>query len=557
MTRWGQMALGWLLACGLVLLGLSVPAHFRALSPVVIVEAGKESLQVEELAADYLVAGQRGPLDLMLAAEVEIPLSPAEQARLEDLLAQTQLDLTGGPAPYFEQFLATLPPGTEAASLVELLLPRAHRAELLRFLSQSQNAAVRNLLQTRELSDYRQFLPVFTPSGVPLDTAILLTALLEQSGRLTPPLARELRSLVNRALLSDQAALAELERTYLSVLMLGKRLNWTQLTELVFLVEDAAELEALAVLSRESGERWPLYYTATLLAGDPEGVASYRQRFGSDADRVLSFAAEKGRGAVQRVLTTEQRLYTPPRWLAALPEGWFFARGFFDTLAANAPPWALALKGAFFVGAMLILVSGWPAHWTRPGSAWVRSIGAGQLTLAVLLAMLGWWSLEPQFFEDLGQEPGRVTLNLANLLPLDNAGRPTPTAFMMDQANLIAFLLFLVLQAIVFVLSLRRLQQIRALKVTATTKIGLLDNEEVLFDLGLYVGLAGTVASLVLVVLNLISASLMTAYASTLFGIVFVAILKVIFLRPYRGQLVLQVERENPAIVVPAPAEVP
>ena len=46
-------------------------------------------------------------------------------------------------------------------------------------------------------------------------------------------------------------------------------------------------------------------------------------------------------------------------------------------------------------------------------------------------------------------------------------------------------------------------------------------------------------ASLTLVVLNIVDASLMAAYASTLFGIIFVAILKIGFLRPFRRRLIL------------------
>ena len=69
-----------------------------------------------------------------------------------------------------------------------------------------------------------------------------------------------------------------------------------------------------------------------------------------------------------------------------------------------------------------------------------------------------------------------------------------------------------------------------------------MDNEENLFDLGLYVGLGGTVLSLILVVLNIVDASLMAAYASTLFGIIFVAILKVGFVRPSRRKLILEIQ---------------
>jgi hypothetical protein len=73
-------------------------------------------------------------------------------------------------------------------------------------------------------------------------------------------------------------------------------------------------------------------------------------------------------------------------------------------------------------------------------------------------------------------------------------------------------------------------------------KLRLIDNEENLFDFGLYVGLGGTVLSLILVAVGIVEASLMAAYASTLFGILFTAIFKVMHLRPYRRKLILETD---------------
>jgi len=74
-------------------------------------------------------------------------------------------------------------------------------------------------------------------------------------------------------------------------------------------------------------------------------------------------------------------------------------------------------------------------------------------------------------------------------------------------------------------------------------KLRLLENEENLFDTGLFVGLGGTVISLILLnVWQLKEASLVAAYASTLFGILFVAVLKIGFVRPYRNLLIREQE---------------
>jgi hypothetical protein len=73
-------------------------------------------------------------------------------------------------------------------------------------------------------------------------------------------------------------------------------------------------------------------------------------------------------------------------------------------------------------------------------------------------------------------------------------------------------------------------------------KLKLLENEEHLFDAGLYLGFVGTIISLILVSLGVIKPSLMAAYSSTSFGIIFVSILKIFHVRPYRRKLILETE---------------
>ena len=113
----------------------------------------------------------------------------------------------------------------------------------------------------------------------------------------------------------------------------------------------------------------------------------------------------------------------------------------------------------------------------------------------------------------------------------------------MDKLTLVALLLFLVIQLALYFLGLRKIGEIRKQPVGSNVKLRLLDNEETLFDSGLYCGLGGTVLSLVFLALGVIKPSLMAAYSSTLFGILFVAILKICHLRPTRRQLILDVER--------------
>jgi hypothetical protein len=103
-------------------------------------------------------------------------------------------------------------------------------------------------------------------------------------------------------------------------------------------------------------------------------------------------------------------------------------------------------------------------------------------------------------------------------------------------------LLFLVLQSLLYVASLVKLAEVRRQKAPARIKLRLLDNEDHLFDAGLYLGFVGTIISLILVSLGVIKPSLMAAYSSTSFGIIFVSIFKIFNLRPLRRQLLLEAE---------------
>ncbi len=74
-------------------------------------------------------------------------------------------------------------------------------------------------------------------------------------------------------------------------------------------------------------------------------------------------------------------------------------------------------------------------------------------------------------------------------------------------------------------------------------KLKLLENEEHLFDAGLYLGFFGTIVSLILVSMGVFKQpSLMAAYSSTSFGILFVSFFKIMHLRPARRRLLLEAD---------------
>ena len=93
-----------------------------------------------------------------------------------------------------------------------------------------------------------------------------------------------------------------------------------------------------------------------------------------------------------------------------------------------------------------------------------------------------------------------------------------------------------------YFICLVKIRDVARQKVPSLVKLKLMENEENLFDAGLYVGIAGTAAALVLQVLQVLPANLLAAYASNLMGIVGVAFVKIRHVRPYKRKLILQNE---------------
>jgi hypothetical protein len=114
---------------------------------------------------------------------------------------------------------------------------------------------------------------------------------------------------------------------------------------------------------------------------------------------------------------------------------------------------------------------------------------------------------------------------------------------MVDTLSVITLVLFMLIQITIYIFCRRKLAEIQREQLPSKLKLRLLENEEHLFDAGL-----GTVLSLVCVSVGIIKPSLMAAYSSTSFGIIFVTVLKIFHLRPYRKRLIMDTEgMESPA----------
>lgn len=114
----------------------------------------------------------------------------------------------------------------------------------------------------------------------------------------------------------------------------------------------------------------------------------------------------------------------------------------------------------------------------------------------------------------------------------------------MNPTILLTMCIFFVLQALIFYSCITKLNEIRRQKAPPRVRLRLLENEDHLFDAGLYLGFVGTIVSLIIASMGLVKFSLMAAYSSTSFGIIFVVLFKIFYLRPARRTLVIESEMQ-------------
>ncbi|NBD37464.1 MAG: hypothetical protein GVY10_02715 [Verrucomicrobia bacterium] len=549
--RWPGIGMRLVIAAAALWFGMSLPVYFRSISPLVLEEAARGTPGLAELARTHLESGRPGLAEPFLALLPEAgKLQERRAALYED---QPLYRWSGGPAPFYEQFLAAAPFLREdETAVLPTLLPRQHREELSRFLAQSANRNVQRILASRELTGWQRFYPVQSSSGQPLEATILATALLEQGDGLPEPVRSSFLANLERALDGDTAAFAEVESFYLSLLTLGRRANWLAMKSTLGNLGGREELLFAARALQVEPSRWPVLFAALQTAPEAADLAAYLREHRERGWAGLRTALGMGGGAVATLVRNGDPLYQPPALWRALPESWTRQQERFKAFAEQFPNAAMGVRalafglcGVCLAGILRLCIAGAPPprFGTRRFLLSLDSAIAG-----VLVMLLLWVLIEPGLLDFRPNEQGSLQLNLAAVVPESAAPAATESeTTMIDQVTILVLLLFLVLQLLVFVFGLLKIAEVRKRPVRPRVKMHLLDNEENLFDLGLYVGLGGTVASLILVVLNVVDASLMAAYASTLFGIIFVAILKVGFLRPFRRKLILEEDRTETA----------
>jgi len=262
----------------------------------------------------------------------------------------------------------------------------------------------------------------------------------------------------------------------------------------------------------------------------------------------------EGKGALAHLLAEDDPVFSPEGPVAPLLDLLApYRPKEFTTIVHAGRDAGFALKAGLLFAAGLAFAFAMGAAWrgsfrTRePVARFSLSVFARDAFIGIVFLIVVWIFAEPGVLQssDPGTPASGPRIEFAGTFSLESIQSPARIMQELDQTTLLILALFFVIQLVIYCFCLIKIREISKQKLNASTKLRLLENEEQLFDFGLYVGLGGTVLALILVAIGIVEASLMAAYASTLFGILFVALLKVLNLRPYRRQLILEANHEG------------
>ena len=527
----------WLaLGLGLLALAWLLPVNVKSLNTSLLREAGRDTPTVANFGRDLLELDKPGPAALVLeAARKTGDPGAAALGTAMEAFADKHRDMM--PWGGWDVALEPLLVGRNAASasdsqpVLRFMVTQLARDNLRRYLAVSRLPAVQTLLQTATLTTTQRFVPASRPGGQPLDAVILLTAYLWQTEHLSPSLQREVRTLAENAMANGQ--MGELEDFYLDILTLGQRLNWIQLSELLRTTGSLGTVGQFAHLARIAPEHLPVIYTAALMTKSADQVAHYLITFGRPGAEQLQLALSYGAGAVEQLVQRQA-----PVTRGAGPEFEFGA-----AFALRHPELALLLKYVAFLGGIFLLLRSLDLRLFRSIESTLRGafprMGSG--VIAVLLTGIFFVFSEPFLLKGAPISDYTIKLTIpviGTLAPPDKPVSTPPTT--MDLSTILSITTFACLQIGMYFICLLKISDVDRQPLGAPGKLRLIENEENLFDGGLYLGIAGTATALVLQVLHLIDANLLAAYSSNLFGIVCVALVKIRHVRPYKRKLILE-----------------
>ncbi len=532
----------------LLILAAGIPAYFFECDRRTVAAAGEGTPSPLDIAGIYLDASKISTASLI--AKESGTFGEISEAVEKQYSAHPQWVAAGGNEPFFEAYYSSVPETParmSPAPLYSVLAASDSRKKLLDFLAQADSGLVKKFISMRGMNPVI-FPPVYSSAGAPLEAALLINALMAQAGDFDRKFLLDIASIMDLSEKSPEKK-EEFEKYCLATLAFAKGYDWTIVRSIFSHFSSAGEAYGFARVYESAPTR---DYKNVLLAGMFEcGSPSMCSRYldGADPRRWEDFryAFLHGEGALAFLLESGSPIYSDSAFARFLSPVCSPIKEALAPYVAKFPAAALSAKVALAVIGGYFFIRGFLRIFQpeRDTPSWHSPLALARGFLEALAAALVFFLLaEPNAFAANSVENAPAPeLRFAFEKVINTIGEETMN-FETDTATIAAVALFFVLQLTVYVFCLIRLSMIKRIKAPAKLKMQLLENEETLFDLGLYIGLGGTVFSLILLTMGIVTASLMAAYASTLFGILFTALVKTMHVRRYKRRLLLEAANE-------------
>jgi hypothetical protein len=564
MNRWIWFTLCGVLGLLLLLCGWLLPAHLRAIEQPILAQASRNSATLTGRGESLTHIGQYGAGEMMLRAAERAKFSDTNElvSALDTEAKKTPIVKLWGDQPGPARNYFPKNPKPTDTNFTDFVVREENRTKALDTLTKSKQPAVIVLMQSRDLTNLTTFAPSQAPGGEAFDAAVAITGLLVDQNHVTAGLSMDIENAAKQANLDGKTE--ALEQILLDVLSLGQRFNWGQLTTFVGKIDGAATLHQQAELARNADDQLPDLFAAVELSGDPKSVAQYLKDFPKTGYHDITAAFPYGSGGVRTLVRSEHRLYASDlRQWAARTEPLASLVAAEADFSSRMPQFALIVKWVlYFIGGFLLAMA---LHVGRPPASKLEAPlqVRGFHVARELLFALGFLLVVVLVSEPFLAQEAATTVRPFHLqIPTSGVaiqpGNTNLKTTFMDKSRLIPMGLFFVLQGLLYISSIVKLAEIRRQRVGPRVKLRLLENEEHLFDAGLYLGFLGTICAFILSsVSQKHSFDLMVAYSSTAFGILFVSVFKIFHLRPTRRKLVMEAETEPVVTATSNPTQNP